>query len=466
MRLKLLALSICFSVSGIVAGPIEDLKPREWYEVPNSKMRSVDPCPKRPCAWSGIIGQTGVIDAWCGGAFDTKRDRLIVWGGGHADYAGNELYTFDLNTLTWTRETNPGTPRIDSAYTLEGTPSSRHTYNFLQYLPSIDRFTSFSVGSLWGSGFAVPCSCVDAFDFDTKKWERLASSNALGFMSAYDALTGNAWTGRSQFGMYEARLNKWSKMTEYDNIVAWSYYATTEIDPKRRLMLAVGVSNGQTYKWDISNLNIKITASKMQTTGDTGIQSAKSPGLAYDPVTEQMVAWNGGSSVYTLNPDTKIWIKHTATNNVVPTAATSAGTYGRFRYSPKKNVFVVVSGVDQNVFIYRHTASESAPQWYLDLLEPETKAETRKDVKHIASLNVYPNPVYNKALIVLKGAAAGMARLNVVDANGRKISHMNVQTGSGSFFLDWSTTSLANGVYIITAETGYGKISQRFYISR
>jgi hypothetical protein len=36
--------------------------------------------------------------AWGGGAHDTKRDRLIVWGGGHGDYGGNELYAFDVNT--------------------------------------------------------------------------------------------------------------------------------------------------------------------------------------------------------------------------------------------------------------------------------------------------------------------------------------------------------------------------------
>ena len=33
--------------------------------------------------------------------------------------------------------------------------------------------------------------------------------------------------------------------------------------------------------------------------------------------------------------------------------ANGNGTYGRFRYVPSLNVFVVVSGVDENVFVYR-----------------------------------------------------------------------------------------------------------------
>jgi len=47
------------------------------------------------------------MTAWSGGAFDTTRDRLVVWGGGHADYPGNELYVFDLGTLRWQRLTDP-----------------------------------------------------------------------------------------------------------------------------------------------------------------------------------------------------------------------------------------------------------------------------------------------------------------------------------------------------------------------
>ena len=44
-----------------------------------------------------------------------------------------------------------------------------------------------------------------------------------------------------------------------------------------------------------------------------------------------------------------------AANTVTPTGASTQGTFGRFRYSPSKNVFVVVNSVDQDVYVYRLT---------------------------------------------------------------------------------------------------------------
>ena len=36
-----------------------------------------------------------------------------------------------------------------------------------------------------------------------------------------------------------------------------------------------------------------------------------------------------------------------------PGPQTTLGTYGRWRYVPSKNVFIVVTSVDKNVFVYR-----------------------------------------------------------------------------------------------------------------
>jgi hypothetical protein len=43
-------------------------------------------------------------------------------------------------------------------------------------------------------------------------------------------------------------------------------------------------------------------------------------------------------------------------NTVVPEAPPQWGTFGRWRYVPKYNVFVVVSSVTGSVYLYRHTA--------------------------------------------------------------------------------------------------------------
>ena len=90
-RLKLLFVLLGYACLGsslvtvrsvAAAHPLDSLPPGHWYEVPNSKLTSVNPCPDVFCP-PGTI--TAVMKAWSGGAFDTTRDRLLVWGGGHRD---------------------------------------------------------------------------------------------------------------------------------------------------------------------------------------------------------------------------------------------------------------------------------------------------------------------------------------------------------------------------------------------
>src|SRR5574337_893553 len=83
------------------------------------------------------------------------------------------------------------------------------------------------------------------------------------------------------------------------------------------------------------------------------------PGLVYDPVRDRIVAWNGGSTVYLLNPDTKVWTTVVGTG-AVPPPAQPAGTWDRFVYSPADNVYLVVNAIDQNVFAFRLSGSTPA----------------------------------------------------------------------------------------------------------
>jgi hypothetical protein len=49
-----------------------------------------------------------VISAWSGATVDTKRNRMIIWGGGHNNYWGNEVFSLNLNS-------NPPTLTLDRA---------------------------------------------------------------------------------------------------------------------------------------------------------------------------------------------------------------------------------------------------------------------------------------------------------------------------------------------------------------
>jgi hypothetical protein len=78
-----------------------------------------------------------VTAAWSGGAYDYIRKRMLVWGGGHGDYAGNEVYAFDTEALKWERLTDPSlgdkASLTDRDPLADGNPASRHTYDGLTF---------------------------------------------------------------------------------------------------------------------------------------------------------------------------------------------------------------------------------------------------------------------------------------------------------------------------------------------
>jgi hypothetical protein len=101
-----------------------------WSQIPGTKLQSA--CPSNSFNSSDYPFSDkckNVVEAWGGAAADTLRNRLIVWGGGHSDYSGNEVYDLDLNTLTVNRLTDPSLPvASDCVESLNGTtPNSRHT---------------------------------------------------------------------------------------------------------------------------------------------------------------------------------------------------------------------------------------------------------------------------------------------------------------------------------------------------
>src|SRR3954462_11614119 len=110
-----------------------------WSQLSNTQLKSV--CPPNGSGGGANAGypfasQCGnVIGAWSGGIADTKRNRMIIWGGGHTDYYGNELYSLNLSNLSLTRLNNPSpinapvqNPSCASVLS-DGAPNSRHSYS-------------------------------------------------------------------------------------------------------------------------------------------------------------------------------------------------------------------------------------------------------------------------------------------------------------------------------------------------
>jgi hypothetical protein len=94
---------------------------------------------------------SSIIRAWSSFAWDPVRSRLVLYGGGHAIYDGNEVYVFDGNTRQWSLAYYPtDTVLFDAAtseyVTIDGplnSPVSSHTFDNSDYLPRLGRFVTF-----------------------------------------------------------------------------------------------------------------------------------------------------------------------------------------------------------------------------------------------------------------------------------------------------------------------------------
>ncbi len=345
------------SLGQVAPLPLESLPVGQWYEIPNSRLDAVLPSPIPP---GGMTGPSAIISAWNSAALDTKRHQLLVHGGGHADYPGNEVYAFSLDTLTWQLLVPPSysypIPGQDQSVYPDGTPASVHTYGGLVYAPNADRLIRIG-GSKWGGG-GGPSPATWSLNLDTKAWmgkAAIPSQWFLGETATYDPGTGLIWhRAYNTVQIYNPVTDQWTDNVSVTDAGINDGFSAV-IDPKRRLLLLIGA-----FMFLVYHLDNPLQPEVWTTTGANQIVNTYAPGLVYDPVLDGIVAWNGGSTVYLLNPDTRVWATVVGTG-AVPPPAQPAGTWGRFVYSPADNVYLVVNAIDQNVFAFRLSGATPAP---------------------------------------------------------------------------------------------------------
>jgi len=324
-----------------------------------------------------VIGCRGITEAWGGGAWDPLHRKMLVWGGGHADYGGNEVYAFDVATMAWERLTDPTLPPFDMDPLPDGNPVSRHTYSGLQWLDAQQRF--FAIGgsrSVDGGGTNVTWS----FDVDAATWTNLAPPEpppvSYSHSTAYDAATQTVLLRVAQsLWSYDIAGNAWSKLMDFGYPPEWPDFEkggdkSGVVDPTRGIFWSFGSGDHLVYdiaagelvhhEWvttgggDYDNSSeLPDYPEQWYTTGGGDIIRAGAPGVDYDAKADAIVAWTGGSP-YVLDLATKTWTIMSAEG--APAMPTGTGTYGRWRYASAYNVFVLVNNAADDVYFYKHTA--------------------------------------------------------------------------------------------------------------
>jgi len=434
-----LGLGLCFAAIPTTPG---------WYQIPNTAMVNVIACTHGYTYACG--NSTDGIYAWSGGVFDTKRNRLIHFGGGHADYAGNELYALSPDNETLARITVPGSPTAsgcEEAIANGAQPNSRHTYDGISYMDNVDKMYVFS-GSLH-CGVGNFGTWTWTFDFTTMTWTHVAPTGtgpggAFGICSSYDPNTGKVFVNDLQYVYaYDPIANTYERFAGSYKY-GLDYHMCSVVDPKRKKFIMIG--NGQAWSINIA-AGSNYACSTLTTTGGSAIVSSGYPGLAYDPVRDKIVGWNGGNTVYSLDMDTKQWTGTTYTGG--PGNACGTGTYKRWSYSSALDAFVLNNTYTQNAYSFRF---------------PGSAVVQRTVGGQPVKVTISPNPVMDRALISVKGQSVTHA--SVYNMRGQLVQTLNSDLSGGSSGFIFEAGSLPGGVYLLKLNANGSDIARTLFLSR
>lgn len=378
------------SVDDIIAA----MPSNSWKALPNTQMKDVCPLPYQKYACENVMA------AWSGGAYDAKRDRLIVYGGGHEDSWYNNIFAFDLPTMQWHRlnemstatGTEPGIgwkdPRVESCgfypkgeVTLPGgmmrgayvdpamcdseivssqlddqQPRSSHTYGKV-FVDRINDRYCYMGGSYYPSA-QTSSPRVVCFDPVTRRWSRAADqpANVGGSGQAAEDGRGRIWyltNASGPIARFDPSANAWSTFGSVHGDAGGGadidrahdhYYVLAPVDDKHVLR-----------RWDLARLGVG--SSRELPIEVTGVNETPSglgarPGFVYADDRDRFYAWGGGRDVHVFDPASRRWTRQQATGDD-PGDAQKWGTFGRFRYSAARRVFVLANSTMQNVFIYK-----------------------------------------------------------------------------------------------------------------
>jgi cysteine-rich repeat protein len=319
----------------------------------------------------------GAINAWSGGAFDTKRDCLILFGGGHYDsfYAGVDRYC--LGSQQWEtlfpysiepRDINRCLPTDAN-----GNPVSRHSYGTLTFIPAAPgRLHDYVF--MYGGSMACKAGTFARdtwlFNLTTNRWEgvgdRLPNNpNANVNYCEYDGKTDQVYCVASNSGWFQ--MHAFDPDTRTWKVVLPPYVDALLIDHATRPVIvdAPGTRLHRrfvlVYDKPFQMLAVNLDAPALEHVTLIGNPAANltSPsegiGLTWHSARKKLVAWAGNddslspSSVFEIDPSTLAVAEFRAAGG--PTAnPNNRGIYGRFAYSPKSNVLFEVHDATQPPF--------------------------------------------------------------------------------------------------------------------
>lgn len=313
-------------------------------------------------------GPRGIISAYSGFAWDSRRGDLIIYGGGHANYGGNDVYRWRATSLDWERMSLPSDVETLGPLpwlTVDGpdaSPPSAHTYDNNIYLPIVDRFLTVGGPTFGGAGdpffFEEPDGSfrvTGPYFFDPARADENKVGGITGSHSQWDNLYlgvigGEMWENRdvplnlptAPFPRHFVEGSTGYTQENGKDVVyvhsgygVLSKYTVNDIDDPTQdnwehvgLDFSVGpgagaylpthdlyvrISPNQFTYWDLStpsptNLNVPFVPGGNFVAMSTGIYNygLGDYGMDYDAPRNRFLLWVGGSDVWALTPPASV----------------------------------------------------------------------------------------------------------------------------------------------------------------
>jgi len=339
----------------------------QWYEIPNTSIRSVDPA----VTPAGNTGPRSKIDTWTSIVVDTRNSKVYsLAGGGHSDYAGNEVDMIDLETDTpaWTELLAPTPPAQVgncNSYYADGRPASRHSYYGVTLNEFGDRFMLFG-GVTWCSagGFDNP---VSSYNITANTWSPSSTHGLLPASAFYTiaAYTLNPLTG----DVYAAASFNYARWTRASGANGAFVILNTSgngpkgdstpsgMDTTRGRILYLGGNNPPPdhHLYTISsNSFTAITPTGAVSADVSAVSNAQNTALLYvDALDRFLVKLDGaGGTVYQINPTT-FEVSQFPTTGGASIPTTVNGVYNKFRYVPRLRGIIYTPTGNGNAWFLR-----------------------------------------------------------------------------------------------------------------
>lgn len=346
--------------------------------------------------WNGSTTMAGnrfasIITAWCGGAWHESRRQLYISGGGHGDYAGNEIISLALgeDAPVWALTSPPtgSTARTWSGWTATAgilNNGGSGTYQDGR-LRAVHTYWNLSVcrdGYLWnggGSQFIAGNYGVWAARFDPLLKDYIDRSSDI---RIFPYSTVNAWgiwvydslrhrflrsaTGLSRVYPFNISTLSWGNQIGYE--VDRGAYCAARYDAARDIVLCRGnsaLSGGSHNEAELEILDFAHGAhGHAVVSGPVGFSWGNwhgRTGMDYYPPWDCYLIWpSGSSSLYRLDPPpvgSASYLAGWSLSEVpatagAPTVGATNGTFGRFWASAALRCSGVINSVNEPMQVF------------------------------------------------------------------------------------------------------------------